>query len=165
MNVGRRGGALLQRWVAAMLAAALGVWGSAGAQEPPGAPDFAWPYGTVLVDGANLEPPVQPVIALVNGVSCGDALTKVATAAPGTPPGDVGKTVYVVDVLADGSRPGQRLGCGVAGLPIQLWFPVARRLALQQPLFAPGGQRIDLALGAPLGFELRATVVASDGAY
>jgi hypothetical protein len=163
MNVQRRGGALLQRWVAAMLAAALCAWAAAEAQEPPGAPDFAWPYGTVQVDGANLDPAVQPVIALVNGQSCGDGLTQVAGAAPGTPPGDIGKTVYVVDVLAHGSGVGQRPGCGVAGLPIWLWFPVAGRFALEQPLFGPGGQRADLELGPPLAFRLRSPQVARDG--
>lgn len=163
MTADRRGSALRWATLAGLLAAALLVPGVTRGQEPPGPPDFAWPYGIVRADGANLDPAAQPVVAIVNGQACGSALTQVAAPGPDTPASDVGRTVYVVDVLADGTRPGQRGGCGVAGVPIRFWFPVAGRLALQQPLFAPGGQRVDLDLGPPLEFRMVAPVVASDG--
>jgi hypothetical protein len=159
----RRGSALRQGLLAGLLAAALCIPGAARGQEPPGPPDFAWPYGVVQADGANLDPAVQPVIALVNGRACGEDLTRVAAPGPGTPASDVGKTVYVVDVLADGSRPGQRPGCGTPGAGIRLWFPVARRFAVQEPVFAPGGQRVDVELGPALPFRMAAPLVASDG--
>ncbi|GIW18864.1 hypothetical protein [Tepidiforma sp.] len=163
MTTLRRGWARRLMIFAGLLAAALSFPAGSGAQQPPGPPDFAWPYGIVQADGANLDPAVQPVIALVNGKACGDGVTQVAAAGPGTPASDVGKTVYVVDVLADGSGPGQRPGCGAPGLPIRLWFPVARRFALQEPLFAPGGQRADVDLGPALPFRLTAPQAASDG--
>ncbi len=159
----RRGRALRPVLPAGLLVAALVFTAVSEAQEPPGPPDFAWPYGIVEADGANLDPAVQPVVALVNGKACGEGMTQVAAAGPGTPASDVGRTVYVVDVLADGSRPGQRPGCGSPGLPIRLWFPAVRRFALQEPSFAPGGQRVDVELGPVLPFRLSALLAASDG--
>ena len=148
--------------VLASLLLGAGVVSYAGAQDPP-EPDFFWPYGTVQVDGANVEPAEQQVVAIVNGVACGESMTFVAAPGPGVPAGDVGKTVYVVDVHADGVGAGQRVGCGSAGDAVALYFPELRRLALQQPVFVVGGQRVDLALGAELGFRLQGPMVASDG--
>jgi hypothetical protein len=134
-----------------------------GTAANPPQPDFFWPYGQVRLDGANIEPAVQPVIGLVNGRACGEATTKVAQAGTGVPPGDVDKTVYVVDVLADGSDPGHRPGCGRAGDPVQLYFPLARRIGVQAGLFVAGPQRLDVDLGPELQFRLQGPMVASDG--
>ena len=131
---------------------------AAGAIEPP-QPDFFWPYGRVSVDGVNLDPPEQQVIALVHGVACGEATTKVAVDGPGVPAEDAGTTVYVVDVLPAGARP----GCGTAGDAIMLYFVGSKRLALQQPVFVVGSQRVDVDLGPALGFQLVGALVASDG--
>ena len=131
-------------------------------QNPPH-PDFFWPYGTVQLGGSNIEPAQQTVIGLVNGRACGEATTLVATAGPGVPPGDVGKTVYVVDVLADGPNAGQRPGCGHPGDQVLLYFVGSHRLAVQQAFFAVGGQRLDVQLGPELAFRLTTPVLASDG--
>ena len=155
-----------QRLTGAVLASfALGgmLLSSAAASSPP-VPDYFWPYGKALIDGANTTPAVQPVIAFVNGKVCGTAQTLVATAADGTPADDVGKTVYVIDISADGSGVGQRPGCGHAGDRVVLYFPASRRMGSQQPLFKQGGQRVDLDLGVNLQYQLRATQIAGDGA-
>lgn len=136
---------------------------AASADGPP-APDFYWPYGKVQVFGANLGPPVQPVIAFVNGRACGSAMVSVAQQAEGTPAGDVGRTVYVVDVLADGPGIGQRPGCGRPGDLVTLYFP-RTGVALQQPLFKQGGQRVDLDIGTRTIYHLPAPLMASDGSY
>ncbi len=141
--------------------AAAGVT-SALAIDPP-QPDFFWPHGTVQLAGENVEPEVQPVIALVNGRACGEAETFVAQAGEGVPPGDVGKTVYVVNVLADGTSAGQRPGCGEAGELVSLYFVGSHRLALQQPQFAVGGLRVDLELGPELSFRMPLPMLAGDG--
>ena len=132
------------------------------AVDPP-APDFFWPYGRVQLDGANIEPSQQTVIALVNGRACGEATTFIAVAGPGVPEADVDKTVYVVDVLADGNGAGQRMGCGYAGAPVALYFVGSRRLAQQQPAFLAGGERVDVDLGPELQFRLQGPMVAADG--
>ena len=135
---------------------------SAQAVNPP-QPDFFWPYGRVLVDGQNAEPAEQTVIGLVRGSACGEAVTKVAEAAPGVPPEDVGATVYVVDILASGEAAGQRPGCGEPGDVVTLYFVGSHRIALQQPLFAAGSQRVDVDLGPELGYQLVGAMVADDG--
>lgn len=159
------GGRRFRRAVAGVLASsflAVGVAAAVQAADPP-QPDFAWPYGKVQLDGANIAPATQQVIGIVNGKACGEATTLVAQAGAGVPAGDVGKTVYVVDVLADGSNSGQRAGCGRAGDVISLYFPDVHRFALQTALFAPGSQRLDVDLGAELGFRLQGPMLASDG--
>lgn len=132
--------------------------GAAGAIEPP-QPEFFWPYGRVSVDGMNLDPPDQQVIALVNGVACGETTTKVAADGPGVPAEDAGATVYVVDVLTAAGRP----GCGAAGDAVMLYFVGSKRIALQQPVFVVGSQRVDLDLGPVLGYQLVGALVARDG--
>ena len=134
----------------------------AGAQNPP-QPDFFWPYGTVLLGGENIEPAQQPVIGLVNGKACGESTTFIATDAPGVPAGDVGKTVYVVDILADGSGPGHRPGCGTLGAPVALYFPESNRLSQQASAFTVGGQRVDVSLASELIYRLQGPMLASDG--
>ena len=136
---------------------------SLAAADSPPAPDFYWPYGKVQIFGANLSPSVQPVIAFVNGKACGAAEVRVAPQADGTPIGDVGRTVYVINVLADGTAIGQRPGCGRAGDPVMLYFPKTG-IALQQPLFKQGGQRVDTDIGIRTIYRLQAPLMAADGA-
>ena len=132
------------------------------AQSPP-QPDFFWPYGTVSFDGGNIEPAIQPVLAIVNGKVCGQSFTTIATAGPGVPPSDVGRTVYVIDVLANGTAAGQLQGCGTPGAPVTLYFPQAQRVAFEQPPFQQGGHRFDLNLGPALIFKLQGPMLATDG--
>ncbi len=135
----------------------------AQAQGPP-QPDFFWPYGTVLFDGGNIDPAIQPVLAIVNGKVCGQATTMIAGPGAGVPASDVGRTVYVVDVLAAGSNAGQMPGCGTPGAPVTLYFPQAQRVALEQPAFQQGGHRVNLNLGPALIYRLQTPMVANDGA-
>lgn len=142
------------------LAAAF-VAGPVLAADPP-RPDFFWPYGRVTVDGVNAEPSVQTVIALVDGKACGEATTRVAVEGVGVPTGDIGATVYVVDVLADGAGAGQRTGCGRAGATVMLYFAGSRRIAMQEPAFVAGGQRVDVELGPELAFRVTGPMVAGE---
>lgn len=153
---------LLPAGVLASLLLAVAVLRPLGAVEPP-QPDFFWPYGKVQIDGANIFPTSQRVIAIVNGKACGDANTLVAQAGAGVPTSDVGKTVYVVDILAAGSNPGQRPGCGHPGDPVSLYFPEIHRFALQGTFFAPGSLRFDVDLGDELPYRLQGPMLANDG--
>lgn len=130
--------------------------------QAPGPPDFYWPYGIVQADGANLSPAVQPVQAFVNGVLCGEGVTLVATAGENVPANDVGKTVYKIDILADGTRVDQRPGCGTAGDEVTFYFPAMRRFATQNPPFQQGGERLDLTLAGPLQYRAIAPATARD---
>jgi hypothetical protein len=135
------------------------------AAEAPPVPDFYWPYGTVQVEGTNISPTVQPIIAFVNGRSCGQsASTSFVEDNSDSPPVDAGKTVYVVNVLADGTGPGQRVGCGTAGAPVTFYFPVVGRIASQQPLFKAGGERVNLTLDVSLSNRMLAPFAAADSA-
>jgi len=145
-------------------AVALAVLSSASADSPP-IPDFYWPYGKVLVNGSNLIPFQQAVVGIVNGRACGVDKTLVASASPNTPADDVGRTVYVVNVLADGSASGQRTGCGHPGDAVTLYFPESHRIGLSQGTFQPGGQRVDLNLGPELTFRVPLPLASSDGVY
>ena len=118
----------------------------------------------MALDGGNLEPAIQPVIAIVNGKVCGQATTTIALPGAGVPPGDVGRTVYVIDVLAAGSNTGQEPGCGTPGAPVTLYFPQSQRIAVEQPAFQQGGHRNDLNLATQLVFKLQGPMVANDGA-
>lgn len=135
---------------------------TAAAVSPP-VPDFFFPYGKVQMNGANLSPAVQPVIAFTNGKACGDSQTLIATADPDTPADDVGKTVYVVDVLAAGTALGQRPNCGHPGDAVSLYFPVAHAIGNQTPSFQQGGQRVNLDLTTNLSHRLTTPQVALDG--
>jgi len=154
-----------RRAVAALLVSAIGavaVSGIATADSPP-VPDFFWPYGLIQVNGADVSPQVQPLIAFVNGRACGIAQTQVATAADGTPASDVGHTVYVIDVLADGSGAGDRPGCGRPNQPVTLYLPQSGLVAAQQPLFQQGSERVDLNMSTHLVYHGASAAVASDG--
>lgn len=90
------------------------------------------------------------MVVFVNGVECGWTTTKVAVPGPGTPADDVGKTVYVVDVLADGGNGGgSKPGCGRPGDLVTFYFPQSHRMATQHPAWqsgAPGRTNLDLGL-------------------
>jgi hypothetical protein len=151
---------------AALLAAAVGAGTAALAQQGPPRPDFFWSYGRIQVGAANVTPPDQTIVAIVNGKVCGLARTQVANADPGNPPDDVGKTVYVIDVLADGPSSGQRPGCGRAGDPISIYLPEGHRVAAERPEFRPGlGVRTNLDMSVHLQFGMPAPIVANDGTY
>jgi hypothetical protein len=132
------------------------------AQDAP-LPDFYWPYGQVQVDGSNIEPPAQPVIAIVRGQACGSSTTLVAQPGPETPAADANKTVYVVNVRADGTGGGQRPGCGRPGDPVLFYFPILRRFATTMPLFRQGEERVNLSLGPPMTTRLPLPFVSDDG--
>jgi hypothetical protein len=140
----------------------LAMAGVASAQSPP-LPDFYWPYGQVQLDGENITPPVQPVIAFVRGTACGEAESLVATASADTPAEDVGKTVYVVNIRADGSGPGQQPGCGRNGDAVMLYFPTLVRFANETLLFQQGEERVDLSLGPAMPTRLPLPFVSDDG--
>lgn len=146
-----------------VVALASALWVGLGAAQAQPQPDFFWPHGVVQAGGANIDPTVQPVIAFVRGTSCGSSTTKLATAGPDVPAADVGKTVYVVDVLADGSGAGQRAGCGRAGDPVTFWFPQIRRMAVQEPVFKVGQARADLDASRSLGERRVLPQVSTDG--
>ena len=141
------------------------LWaGVAFAQSGPPQPTFYWPYGVVQANGANLSPAVQPVIAFVNGKVCGSGMTQVATAGTNTPASDVGKTVYVLEVAADGSAPGERVGCGKAGSGVTLYFPESG-LALPSGIFKQGPERLDVAIAKALVNQRALPALADDGTY
>ena len=150
----------------AAASAAIGWAALAGAQSPPGAPTFAYLYGQVLVGGENVAPESQPVIAFVNGISCGGAptTTLVATEGDDVPEEDIGRTVYVIDVLANGTNNYERTGCGEPGLPIMLYLPAIGRMSSQQPLFQSGPIRADLELDIALTQRAGIPQLAADGA-
>ena len=134
------------------------------ADNPP-APDFYWPYGLARANGASVDPATQTLIEFVRGNSCGDTQTKVALAGPNVPTSDIGNTVYVVDIAANGSLPGERPGCGQTGDPVLFYLPGMHRTALQQPLFHQGNERVDLDFDNQLPYQRRAPQVASDRGY
>jgi len=151
---------------AAAMAVALGGFAIAGAVGDPGPPGIPFlAYGQVQVGGANVSPEVQKVIVFVNGVECGSAMTKVATAGDGTPAEEVGKTVYVVDVLADGGGGyGSKAGCGKAGDLVTFYFPGTHRVATQHPAWESGAHRENLDLGVSLSNRLVVAEAAAKAA-
>ena len=153
-------------YAAALLLPALGAVSVALAQQAPPLPDFFWSYGRIQIGPVNVSPPDQTIVAIVNGKVCGIARTQVANADPGNPPDDIGKTVYVVDVLAEGTSSGQRPGCGKAGDPVIIYLPESHRAAVERPAFRPGlGVRTNLDMSVHLQFGMPAPVVAADGTY
>ena len=151
--------------LAALAVPALGailLAGVAAADSPP-VPDFFWPYGLIQTNGNDISPQVQTVMAFVNGESCGTAQTQVATAADGTPPGDVGHTVYVINVLANGTSAGDRAGCGQANAPVTLYLPQSHLIAQQQPLFQQGSERVDLNMSVQLSNQSVVPSLSNDG--
>ena len=141
------------------------LWaGVAFAQTGPPQPNFYLPYGIVQMDGENLTPDVQPVIAFVNGIACGSGMTKVATAGANTPASDVGKTVFVLEVMADGSNGGERPGCGKAGSVVTFYFP-ASGVASPGGVFKQGPERLDVSIVKALVTAQAIPALAGDGTY
>jgi hypothetical protein len=136
---------------------------ASGIEPPPSAPDFTTVFGPVQMDGQNLSPNEQVVIAMVNGLSCGNDVTKVASDDPSNAP-DIGKTVYAISVLADGAGFSQAPGCGTNGDAISFYFPELRRFALETSTFTGVGfKRQELTLGPELTQRQAIPLVTSDG--
>ena len=149
------------------LATVAGLFASRGVafsvDPPPSPPDFTTVFGPVQVDGQNIVPSEQMVMAFVNGRSCGTDSTKVASDDPSNEP-DIGKTVYAVSVLADGSGFSQALGCGTNGDTVSFYFPDLHRLANESTMFSGVGfKREELTLGSEMSFRLPTTLVTADG--
>ena len=153
---------LIWSGVPALAFGAIAFAGIAAADSPP-VPDFFWPYGLIQTNGADISPAVQTVMAFVNGESCGTAQTQVATASDGTPPGDVGHTVYVINVFANGTSAGDRSGCGQANSPVMLYLPQSHLIAQQQPLFQQGSERVDLNMSVQLSNQSVVPSLSNDG--
>jgi len=100
-------------------------------------------YGSVLVDGVNLQPQGQPLVAIVNGRVCGATTTFLN---PDSEPVDGGLTVYVLTVAAGGSRANELPGCGADGDPITLYLPEVGLLVSPPVTFSSGWARADLSL-------------------
>lgn len=157
----RRSVAALSLSLLASLLAAL----AAAQGPPPGPPDFYWPYGRVSIAGENVSPTAQPVVAIVNGNACGSDTTRIAAEGPDVPPGDVGRTVYVVNILPDGAGAGQAPGCGRPGEWPRLWFPAASYLSEPMPAFRIGGLRVDIDLVTRLGERRTLPLLTGEGTY
>ena len=96
-------------------------------------------------------------------VFCEDALQGLARIPDGVIDLIVADPPYgVINVLADGTAIGQRPGCGRAGDQVMLYFPKTG-IALQQPLFKQGGQRVDTDIGIRTIYRLQAPLMAADG--
>jgi hypothetical protein len=155
------------RWfVATLVTGGMAFAAAAEAQSPPAPPTFAYLYGRATVGGENIVPESQPLLAFVNGKSCGAmaANTFVAADGDGVPEEDVGSTVYVIDVLAGGDRNYERPGCGQTGDPITLYPPAMGRLPSVQPLFRAGPMRADLEFDVNLQFRAILPQLAPDSA-
>lgn len=149
--------------LAAIVLAAAASWVVPEAAAQPPLPEFATRYGTILDAGANLDPPSQPIVAIVNGRVCGSDRTFIAPPGPNVPPEDVGRTVYRIDVYAKGDGPGHHPDCAVVGDTIRFYLPESGRFANETSTFAPGAERLDLTVGDPLPYRGLAPRVARDG--
>jgi hypothetical protein len=155
---GHRSGAF---FVSVAIVAAAAMAGAASADPPT--PDFYRPYGTVQVAGANLAPVPQPVVAFVHDNNCGTGTTSVAAAGEGVPQSDAGKTVYVLDVLADGPGAFERIGCGRVGDAVRLYLPLEHAFLSPVATFKEAFERVDATVSTPLGFQVRTPLTAADG--
>jgi len=127
------------------------------ASDPP-LPTEARLYGTVDLAGVNLDPVVQPVIALIAGHPCGAGTTFLNGPSESDDPG---KTVYVIDVVADGTRANEVPGCGRPGTPVRLYFPASGQMAPATVPFASGIARFNVSLGAfPVSVGARVALLA-----
>ena len=147
--------------------AALLAPGVAAQNGPPGPPDVTFVFGQVLQNGENIVPEQQPIIVFVNGRACGWDETKVAEAHPDNPPDDIGKTVYAVDVRADGSGPFQAPGCGTNGDEMTFYLPAIGRSSSLTETWGGSStiaqKRLDLAMDRVLGNRLPVPLTATDG--
>lgn len=127
------------------------------AQAPP-LPVFQHLYGRVRPGDANLEPPVQAVVAIARGRACGEGTTQLVS--DGGP--DNG-TVYVVDVLGAGQLPGGRPGCAQPGDEVSLWFPASGWFAPAVATWQTGSVRGDVGAAVQLANRLLVPQAAADG--
>ncbi|MFQ5380213.1 MAG: hypothetical protein ACE5EF_01135 [Dehalococcoidia bacterium] len=126
---------------AAILAVSLPA-GATAIADPP-IPTELRLFGSVLVDGSNVEPRGQPLLAIVNGRVCGETTIFLN---PEGEPVDGGLTVYVLTVAAAGSGANEHEGCGEDGDPITLYLPGKGLLASSPVAFSSGWARADLSL-------------------
>lgn len=149
----------------ALLAAALLTETTRG-QDAPGPPDFALFYGTVQDGGENIAPEDQTLLALIDGQACGTVETSVAEAIPGNPAETIGKTVYAIHVMADGTGLFQMPGCGTTGVDVRFYFPETHRLAQQVGTFTSvetgAWTELNLTLGTELSHTLALPLMARD---
>lgn len=137
--------------------------------QPPAFPEFTTVYGRALIDGENLQPPEQPLVAFVNGRACGWTSVGLAPAADDAGDGeadpDSGRTVYAVDARSGGDGLYQIPGCGRAGDAIRFYLPLSGRMAEEEARFGgEGAVRADLSFDVELPWRLRAPQLASEGA-
>ena len=133
-----------------------------GQVPPPPPPDFTTIFGPVQLDGQNIVPNDHLIIAMVNGRGCGYDTTKVAADDPSNAP-DIGKTVFAINVLADGTGSSQALGCGVPGDRIYFYFPDLRRFATETAQFVGiGFERTPLTLSEELTNRIYLPLVVKD---
>lgn len=134
-------------------------------QGIPGPPNFALFYGTVQDNDENIVPAEQTMLAIVNGQVCGSARTSVAEDVPENSPEFIGKTVFTINVMADGDGAFQRPGCGNDGDSVRFYFPEVGRFAEQTGTFAPvegGPLEANLTLGPELSARLSVPLIARD---
>ncbi|OAI43099.1 hypothetical protein AYO38_02690 [bacterium SCGC AG-212-C10] len=137
----------------------------AQAQGTPGHPDAYVPYGQVQTGAGNISPPVQTILAIVNGKVCGMDQTLIATAGPGTPEEEVGKTVYSIEVKAEGPNVFDIPGCGKPGDTVVFYLPVLGRLADQRvPFKSAVIERANLTFTTVLPHRVINPSAAKDGA-
>lgn len=154
----------------AVIAVAAAVAALPSRAQPPAFPEFTTVYGRALIDGENLQPPDQPLVAFINGRVCGWTSVRLVPAADGdgedaeSDP-DAGRTVYAVDARSGGDGLYQLPGCGRAGDAIRFYLPLSGRMAEEEARFGgDGAARADLSFGVDLPWRLRAPQLANEGA-
>ena len=154
----------------AVIAVAAAVAAFPSRAQPPAFPEFTTVYGRALIDGENLQPADQPLVAFVNGRACGWTSAGLAPAPDGDgedadPDPDAGRTVYAVDARSGGDGLYQIPGCGQAGDAIRFYLPLSGRMAEEEARFGgEGAVRADLSFDVELPWRLRAPQLASEGA-
>lgn len=156
----------------AVIAVAAAVAAFPSRAQPPAFPEFTTVYGRALIDGENLQPAEQPLVAFVNGRACGWTSVGLAPAPADAgegedaePDPDAGRTVYAVDARSGGDGLYQIPGCGQAGDAIRFYLPLSGRMAEEEARFGgEGAVRADLSFDVELPWRLRAPQLASEGA-
>lgn len=156
----------------AVIAVAAAVAAFPSRAQPPAFPEFTTVYGRALIDGENLQPPAQPLVAFVNGRACGWTSVALAPDADDAgdgddaePDPDAGRTVYAVDARSGGDGLYQLPGCGQAGDAIRFYLPLSGRMAEEEARFGgEGAVRADLSFDVDLPWKLRAPQLANEGA-
>ena len=152
----------------AVIAVAAAVAAFPSLAQPPAFPEFTTVYGRALIDGENLQPSEQPLVAFVNGRACGWTSVGLAPDDDGEDAEadpDAGRTVYAVDARSGGDGLYQIPGCGQAGDAIRFYLPLSGRMAEEEARFGgEGAVRADLSFDVELPWRLRAPQLASEGA-